>query len=486
MPSKIFLLATKLKEELAPISKKNIKPISKLLQSTNPEASDQELIITVQGMKSTVENKYSTKKTLPDKKQKFIKSCENFLLQAAKEMQNSAKLNTQYNIDHSPLYKLHKDNLVEILQYLNKDELQTTAKVSQFLRCLIYGKQKNTKNLIETAPAIPRDYTQPPRIKSWQSKEPTESRAYLCIAEQLIITSGNTINVHNIYNGKILHSLKTNNKINHLALSLDNKHMISSSEIGDIYVWETKNWQEIKTTKLPDKVMQMVTLPGNTMLTAFGYGYDIKLWNMDDWKCIGFKNFTKNSWDIILNGDYTDITHVAAAKTINLAVVAYGKKLFIMCDEQWKTHFHHHLQDPITCLAFIKDNEFVAGTDNGEIFKWQYNPVTNILNQPILLGQCKSKITSITTNGEIVIIGTKDGSIQLLSGENWINLKKSGKHSVQFTHFISTETLIVLSGKEISVYHFLPKVAEKIQAEDAIEKESKMEDDTASSNPFMP
>lgn len=489
MPSNIFSLATKLEKELAPISKKNIKPLSKLLQSTNP-AFDQELINTVRLMKSTVEDKYA-QKTLPDKKQKFIQSCENFLLQAAEEIKKSVESNTQDNITNSPLYKISKDNLVQILGYLNKEELQTTARVSKFLKCLIYGEQKNTKNLTETAPTVPRDYTQLPRKKNWQLfKNSGESPVYLCIAEQLIIALGKTINIHNIYTGEILYSLETDKKINHLVLSLDNKHMIGSSNIGDIYVWETENWKEIKTAKLSDKVMKMITVPGNTLLTAYGYDYDVKFWNMDDWKCLEIKNFTKTSWSAIFNGEFIDISHVAAAKTINLTVVAYDENLFVLCGKKWEIHFPYRLKNKVTCVAFIKDNEsaaeFVAGTSKGEIFKWQYNPVTHKCEEPTLLGQYKSEITSVTTNGEILVVGTKNGGIQLLSGKNWTNLKEKSDHSVKFMHFISIETFIVVSGKEVSLYHFLPKVAEKLQAEDAVEKDSKMEEDTVSSNLYMP
>ena len=237
-------------------------------------------------------------------------------------------------------------------------------------------------------------------ITTLASNSTAKTITYSNDGKLLVTASGNNIQLWDTANNSTVATLQNQATIDSLALTSDNRFLISGSEDSTVTIWNLENKQQVASlTEHTDSVKTVAISPNNNYIASAGYDNKIKVWNLKGELLQSEIAHNSAVNDLVFTPDGNTLISASWDNSIKLwNVQASGEINYI------KTLSRH--QDGVTELLVNKQGDLLVSASSDRTIKLWSLPEGKLIKT--LQGH-SSQINSIAfTNNEQSIISTDE------------------------------------------------------------------------------
>jgi len=152
---------------------------------------------------------------------------------------------------------------------------------------------------------------------------------------------------------------------------LDNGYLASASYNGEVFIWDTSRYKQLRKISTNEPIFTMVALQDNFI--AISSNFLIKIWDM-----------INNKLNKTLNGHTNLIYHLLVMRNGNLVSASADKSIRVwnMSSGVSENILNGH-SETVQCLAELTNNRLASGSDDMIIKIWDFNQngtlITNLI-----------------------------------------------------------------------------------------------------------
>jgi WD40 repeat protein len=264
-----------------------------------------------------------------------------------------------------------------------------------------------------------------------------------------------TLKIWDLEKGSVIHTLEGHRRgINTIAVSPDQKRLVSGGSYPELMVWDLESGQKLKTLEGHRRWLNdVVILPDGQRAISASEDGTLKIWNLESGKALytleGHRNGVK---DIALTSNNQQVISASADGTLKVWDIESGQEV--------KTLEGH--QVGVNKVAILPGEKAISGALDGTLKVWD---LTSGQELRTLTGHTDSiQDIAVTQDGKLAISGSADRTLkvwdwqtgqalQTLTGhQGWINsvaVTPDGRQVVSASSDHTLKIWDIQSGKEL-------------------------------------